>query len=400
MHVVFNDGTWRRLNGDGTWTTLVSGLSTTAEWSFTNFQGNLADINLIGSNGVDRIKRYDGASVVDLADSPVGGNYITSYQNRLWCIVGTELRASTLDNPTEWSVFATPTTNQTKGYGKDLESPTGEKANALIGGLSKLTIGFPSSIVELFGNLPSDFMTKPASYDVGVMNNKAALTIEGIMHFYNRKGLYQYAGGTDPASDFSEVIQYHSDVANTAARALSCVGSDGKMFYASIPSAGAAAPDTILAYDLRREVSAWYVWKDIKAACFVRMGNSFYIGDAQGRVLKMGGITDNGIPISWHWISKAFSASSLSQVLLWLSLWVTVDLPVGSTMNVFLSKSVSGDADWEPAGSVTGTGLMNQPIYIPPDKAANAKYIRLKLEGTGPMAIHEIAREEEEMPIY
>lgn len=56
---------------NGTWTTVLSGLDTSAEWSFCNFQGNLSGINLIGANGVDPIKRYDGNTAQNLSGAPV-----------------------------------------------------------------------------------------------------------------------------------------------------------------------------------------------------------------------------------------------------------------------------------------------------------------------------------------
>lgn len=397
IHAVFNDGTWRRLNGDGTWTQLASGLSTTAEWTFTNFQGNLADINLVGSNGVDAIKRYDGATVQNLANAPAGGNYITTYQNRLWTFVSSvnEIQASSLDMADNWATFVG---EETDSYRKTIESPNGEKINGLFSELSKLTTGFPNSIKKLLGGVPSDFNDQSVSQTIGIVNNKSAVTIDGFMRFYSSKGFYQYGGGVAPDKTFSEVVQYYADNVNATGRALSVVGSDGKYIYFSLSMNG-TTPDTLLVYDQIHRV--WNVWKGFSALHIVRMGDSLYIGDNSGRVIKLGGSSDNGTAITSKLVSKPFTASSMSQKMRWLRLWVTLDLPVGSSISVYLSKSASGDSDWVQAGTtVAGTGtIQRRPIYFPSNIIPPSEQIRYKIEGTGPYTIHEIAWEPVTMPL-
>jgi hypothetical protein len=113
----------------------------------------------------------------------------------------------------------------------------------------------------------------------------------------------------------------------------------------------------------------------------------------------MSGTNDAGTAISWHWVSKVFTGQSMSQVLRWLRMWITISLPVGSTMTVYLSKSESGD-DWESVGSITASSsLQKHPIYVQSSKVTNAAQIRFKIEGTGPATIHEIAYEQDQLPL-
>lgn len=396
LHAVFNDGTWRRWTGSAWSSPLASGLNTMVPWTFTNFQGNLADINLIGSNGVDSIKRYDGSSVVNLANAPAGGNFITTYQNRLWCAVDTTLHGSALDQPEQWSLF---NGDDSDSYFKEIESPVGEKINALKGGLSKLVIGMPNSIHILFGGIPSDFETKAATLDMGVLNNRAADTVNGIMSLVYSKGIYEYGGGTLPENEFSEVVQEFIDRMNTAGAPNVCVGTDEDKLYVSLPITG-ATPDTLLEYDARAGVQAWNIWKDISAVCFARMAGDMYVGDAAGRVLKLGGSSDAGTPIAWHWISKPFGAGSLAQLVRWYRMWLVVDLPAGSMLEVYLSKSASGDSDWTLVQAVGGSPVIQSTrIIIPVTTVANANWVRVKIAGTGPVKIHEFTRQLREMPI-
>lgn len=394
LHAVFNDGTWRKYSS-GAWTTIRSGLSTTAECYFANFQGAFTDINLIMTNGIVALRYSGGTTVQTLLNVPAGANFVTTFQNRLWVAFGREIRSSDLDNAEAWTPDPQ---DDSKAFGKDLESPYGETINGLYGELSKMTITFPKTLKKLLGSLPSDFNDQPISQTMGIMNNKSAVTIDGVMHLYSAQGFYTYSGGVAPEKSFSLPVQYYADNANTTARSMSAVGTDGQNLYFSLPMDSSTTPDTILEYD--RKARAWNAWKDIKATHFLQMGNDFYIGDSQGRVLKLGGTTDGGTAISWHIVSKPFTGGSMSQVIRWLRMWVTVSLPVGSTMTVWLSKSDSGDSDWTEIGTITAaSNIQQRSIPVSSMKVPNAKVIRYKISGTGPATIHEVSWEQDQMPL-
>lgn len=393
LHAVFNDGTWRKLVGS-TWTTIKSGLSISADAYFTNFLGAFAGINLIMSNGVDAIMRYDGATVVNLTDAPAGGNYITSYQNRLWCAFGLEIRGSALDNASDWTVGTG--LDDLDAYGRTMDSPNGETINGLFGELSKLTISFPNSIRKLMGGVPSDFNDQVVSQTLGITNNRSAVTLDGAMYLFNSKGFYNYGGGLSPEKSYSDAVQYYPDNSNSTARGQSAAGTDGKSLYFSIPMVSTTAPDTIIEYD--RTNRAWNVWKDISALHFAKMGNDFYIGDASGRVLKMSGTTDNGTAIASEYISKWFTAPSMSQTIRFLRMWLTLDLPTGSTVSVYLNKSE--DEAWELVGSITAsTDIQRKSIYVASSKVSNAKQLRYKIVGSGPYTMYEIAWDSDTLPL-
>lgn len=384
LHVVFNDGTWRRWNGID-WKQLASGLNTSADWSFTNFQGNLDDINLIGSNGVDPIKRYDGSTVQNLSGAPSRGNYITTYQNRLWCAVGKELHACALDRPIEWEKFEGL---EDDSYAKDMESSRGENINMLSGSLTKLTIGMPNSLHELYGGLPSDFNTRLITEDMGLINNKSAVTQEGFMRFIHRTGIYEYGGGVLPNKAFSDVVGKFIFGISTDSTA----GSDGKKLYFLLP------PDRLLVFDPRPGVQAWSIWRGIPATHFITMNNQFYIGDAQGRVLRMEGTSDGGNSITWSVTTKPFTGASAAQKQRWYKMWIVVQF--AGTMDVHLSPSLYGD-DWELVQSISGDLTPQiRKVIIPVAKFARENWIRVRLSGTGWARIHEFTRQTRQLPLY
>jgi hypothetical protein len=388
LHAVFNDGTWRKWTGSA-WTTLKSGLSTTATWSFTNFEGNLTGINLVGANGVDGLHRYDGATVQTFGDAPADINYVTTYQNRLFGASGKELRGSSLDKPDQWNQFDINTYGDEASYAKDIESIRGENINGLQAGMKKLTIGLPNSIVEMYGSIPSDFYTINVTNNEGFASNQSAFTHEGEMRFIHSTGLYEYGGGVLPDRTFSDIIRTYL----TGITDQSAAGSDGEKMYFTIPT------DKTMVYDPRSGVEAWHVWKDIRPCVYATMQNELYVGDTTGRVIKLGGASDAGTPISWYAITKPFTNRSTAQKQRWLKMWVMAELAAGSTLNISLSRTVDGN-DWEQVHTFTGTGQRIERIMIPVANYALENTIRIKFSGTGWARLHEHTRQVRQLPLY
>lgn len=400
LHAVFNDGTWRRWTGT-TWATLASGLSTTAVWTFTNFKGAYADINLIGTNGVDVMRGYDGSAVYTIAGAPSGANYVTQFADRLWCAVGNELKASAYRDAADWTTVTVPE-EDTDSWFTIVETPDGEQINGIKAGLTKMVITKPSSIHELYGYAPSDYSVRPITYDIGTFNNKCMVVLNGIMYMADSNGIYKYSGGTLPSKAFSTKVQDYIDRIDPTYQETSCLGTDGNKLYLSIPVA-VSAPNTILEYDPIKDT--WFEWDNFSALHFAQVGGSFFLGDNAGKVHHLlhsiGGTTDNGTAISWDWVSRPITAPSAAQLIRWYTAWVTANVSVGSTFNVYLSKLDSGDADWTLIKTLSASGVLEStPIYLSAQtQAQNAKYIRVKFSGTGTMDLREFTREEEYNPL-
>lgn len=392
LHAVGN-GEWKKWTGSA-WSSLATGLNSANDTSFCNFQGNLPQISLIMANGVDPIKYYDGATVSNLATAPTGGKYIEQFADRLWCVVGNELKASAYRMANDWTTVNGDDADSWYGV---IETPNGEQISAIRSGLTKLIIGKPNSLHELFGYSPSDYSVRTVTMEMGPINNKSMAALKGTMYILHTTGLYRYSGGSLPDKTFSSAIQGYIDRMNATAKGTSAVSTDGEKVYVSIPINSSTAPDTILVYDPK--YGTWYVWEDISAPHFARLGSSYYLGDILGRVVLFGGSTDAGIAINYEWVSKPFTASSMGQVLRWIRAWITANVPSGSTMDVYLSKSSDGD-DWVNVKSITAeTAISSSPIYIQTNVAANARMIRIKISGTGPVDLYEFSREQDSLPL-
>ena len=393
IHVTLSDGTWKKWNGSS-WDTVMSGLSTTSPSSWTNFQGNLTDINLFMAQGSGGLRKWDGTSAAAFGDAPADINFISVYQNRLVGASGKEIHMSSLDQPDQWNQFDISVYGDEASFAQDIENSRGENISFVSGSLTQLTIGCPNSVHELYGSVPSDFNTHLITEDSGFPNNNSGTTQAGIMRFAHGTGIYQYAGGTIPNKSFSDIMKRYF-AAGVDSNTTS--GSDGvKLYFRTSTS-------QILMYDPRPGITAWHVWNDIDPTCFAIMQNVLYIGTSDGRVLKFddGATDDNGTAISYKAVTKPFSATSISQKSRAIKAFITVDMGAGSTVNVYYSPSVSGDSDWTLAKSFTATtGITSQRIVAPMPDMSFVSFYRIKIEGTGWIRLHELSTQRRVNPLY
>lgn len=391
-----SNGTWYS-NVAGTWTSRKTGLSTSANWSFTNYKGSFSGIELIGANGVDAVQVYDGTTVTNLTNAPAGGNYVEQFAERVWCVVGNDLHGCGLGNATVWNVF---NGDDADPYVKTIETPKGETINGIKAGNNHLTIFFPNAIQELFGYVPSDFRTIPVTYNVGAVSNQAITSVEGVFYFVHQTGLYKYSGGTLPDKEWSRPVQDYINRINPSQLAKCVCGSNGKYVYIGIPLDSATEPDTIIEYNT--EFGTFCVWKGYAPLNKTTINGTLYIGGVEGQVRQVGGLTtDNGTPIDYYVISKPFAAGSMAQKITWKRAWITGYVPTGSTMNVGLSKTDSGNTDFVTVQNVPADNVLEaNRVIVPTTTVSFANWIRYKISGTGPVTIKEFAREEEQIPIY
>lgn len=393
IHAVFNDGTWRKWTGSAWSTPLASGLNTIAEWTFTNFKGDQADVCLFGTNGVDSARMYNGTTVSVLSGIPDGANYIAQFADRLWAAIGNELHASSYRMVGDWTTMVG---DDADAWEVIPETPDGETINGIITDFTKLVVTKPSAIFKLMGYAPSDYTMQRVSLSLGQFNNKSSAVLDGWLYSLASRGLTRYAGGTDPERDFSHRVAAYFNRLDATGKPFSALGTDGEKIYASLAVNG-PTPDTLIVYDPKRDT--FFEWQGISALHFIQFGSEFYIGDATGRVLKLGGTTDAGTPISWQHTSVPFTAESMAQKLRIMRFWLTVDLDNGSTMFVDLSKSVT-PGDWQNVGQMTAAStIQSKPFYVQSSQVGLIDQLIYKLYGTGQAITHEIAWDSIEYPV-
>jgi hypothetical protein len=395
----FADGSIRSWSGSA-WTSLATGLNTSAPWSWANFKGGFADIYLLAANGVDAVKQYNGSTVSNLSGPPSGLNYIEQYADRVWGIVGNTLHASGYRLTTDWT--STPPADQiddSVSFNTVIESPDGETISGLRAGLGRLVVFKPSAMYELQGYAPSDYRVDMISNEIGAINNRCIAVLQSGMYHLDERGLYRYRGdGVAPNKTFSQPIQWYIDNMNKSAKQTFSLGTDGRFLFVSISMSSSTQPDTLLVYD--PDYNAWSVWTGHAAVAFANLGVNTYLGDYGGTVRLLGGNTDAGAAIIARWVSRPFTAPSLAQVIRWMRLWSTMDLPSGSSFSTWVSPTKDGN-DFVAAGvPVSGSGaIVQRPVYFPPGQLPLTACLRMGLDWTGPCTIHETAFDQHTMPL-
>lgn len=384
-----SSGNWYRYR-ENSWNSLASGLSTSARWSFCNFKGKYSNFHLLGSNGVDPVKKYNGTSVTNLSGAPLG-NYVDTHDGRVYLAIDNTVRFSALNDAEDW-------TDVDPYVGSGTIRINDERGRDIIGmkaGSEHLLAFFPNATYELFGTGPDDFRMIRVADDIGLISNQCVVSVNGVLYWADVNGIYYYTGGARPRKDFSLPVQKYIDGINKDYLHKCSAGTDGQRFYLSIPYGNATEPNVTLVYDPEYSGS-WYVWRNMNQLSFIRSNNEFYFGDVAGRVCRVGGATDNGAPIEWSWVSVPFGGTNANNIKLY-KLWVIADVPIGSTFNVLLSDSDRGD-DWTLAQSIVPkSNLQKQRIIVPVQHVSNALHFRIKLEGTGYVKIHEIVRTTRQM---
>jgi hypothetical protein len=378
-------GVWRKWTG-AAWTTIASSLNATAKWTFTNFKGNFTAISLVAANGVDPVKVYDGSTLKNLENAPAGMNFLVGHENRLYGAVKNVLHYSALRLPTDWT-----TVDQSGQI--EIENNGGENITSVLNGTGKIVVFMGHSMHELYGTGPINYRLQLISDEIGCVNHHSAINVGGTMFFLSHDGIYRYGGGAVPKKDFSLPVQNIIDRVNTKAWDKVVAGTDSERYYISLPIDGATTPNITLEYDPKFQT--WNIWDyGFVPSSYARIEETMYVGSVSNKVVKVGGTTDAGAAIPFSLETKPFSSPSLAANNRLYRLWVVADVPAGSILTISISTQHK-DGLWTPVKTIqSSSDLTGTQILIPVNLLYQNKWFRLKLEGTGPVIIHEITRQE------
>jgi len=168
-------------------------------------------------------------------------------------------------------------------------------------------------------------------------------------------------------------------------KAKICAGKNGKYIYWAIPYGAVTENNLLLEYDT--DFKIWSV-HSIAIAQFVTIGEKCYGVSPTGVIYDMeSGTTDNGTAIDWYWTSGALNRNNLKTKTLG-SIPVVLDLPVGSTLTLSVSKSVD-DSDFTLVHTFTPSAT-EQRVDVYTDEIEGCEWYRLKFIGKGPAIIYYI----------
>lgn len=374
-----------------------------ADMSFANFQGGFNKMNILMSNGIDAMFRWDGTTLQIITGAPDAPDYVETFQDRVWCVtaqngVKNQLNYSEYRVATNWT-----TINQDDADPGNIivEDNRGEPINGIHAGNSHLTIFKPNSIYELYGYSPQDFRIINVTNEVGIFSNQAWTTAKGVQYFVHHTGIYRYSGGTSPDRSFSMRVADYVDRITPGYESKCTVGTDGYLVYIALPIDGNTECSVILEYNTEDDI--WSVWNNFSPTHITNINDVIYIGQFDGQVRKIGGDTDNGTTISGYWISKLFgSGASFSQKERWKRAWITYSIQGnGTLLNAYMSSNPDRTTGYELVNTISYTSSQQQSgrIIIPVTAAYEANFLSIKLAFDGNVTIKELAWESEARPI-
>lgn len=378
-------GAWKKWSA-GAWTSIATGLSTTAPWSFANFRGNLSAIHLIGVNGVDTPRKYDGTAVTNLTGAPAGIKMIDQHDNRLYASDGKSIFHSALNKPQDWS------TVDDSGEIK-IETNTGEDIVALKAGMKHLMVFKPNMFAELFGTGPHNYQMQTIS-ETGCVGLNAIAVRDQTAFWIHSTGAFQYTGGL-PRKDFSLPVQGYFASMNQAAASGACAVSTNDAVLFSIPTGSSTVNDTTL--EFLPDYGVWSVWQDFAPTVWAYWNNILTYGNETG-MYSDGKAGSNGV--AWEWISPPFGSGPFANTHQWYKLWYVIDVPAGGSLNVYVSNKAEGNlpGDWTQVTVSQAVGAGKRMI-VPIAQMANSNFLRVKFTGTGPVKMHEFNIQQREMPL-
>lgn len=337
-------------------------------------------------DGSLQLRQYDGTTLTTLGSAPANSAFMTTHANRFYLANKNDnlLSYSGLRLADDWS-----SVNKYTGTGKiTIETPDGEKPTGLVSFSNHVILFKKYTLHELFGEDSTNFeMQNP--YNVGCISDRSIIqTTEGLLFFLASDGFYIYMGGATPTKISDPVRNYISQI--NLANAQHCVaGTDGRFVYLSLVTGSDVLPSVTLKYDLQRK--SWWV-ESYVATSFYLDGQTLYYGTADGRIMKVGGANDAGVPITWSIETKPFSESDETVRKAVHRIWCVADIEVGSTLNISYAGGTEGGTWNQVYTTNNGTGQI-QSIKIPVIVRTPETWYRLKINGTGRVKIHRIIRE-------
>lgn len=372
---VLDGTTWKQLK-NGEWEDIETGLTSAPGKIFDFVRGT--DRNTILVNGSE-CYAWDGTSAVGLNQAPLTDKFI-SHSGRLYALRDATLKYSALNLITDWTTAndaGTVEITTAKGSGTGIVS---------YGGYVIVFTEF--SMHQLYGTGPTNYTLSEVPGSTGTISDKSIVICNDTLYFVSFDGLYSFRGGSSPVKVSSKADEYFRNMNLSHKRKIVC-GSIDNRIYISIPSKSTSTGnDLILRYDVLED--KWYPASG-NVVSFTTIGNTLYGLEKDGNLWNMkSGTKDETTPINWYWesgvrVSKPSSKQTLSE------LWITYDLPVDSSLNIYTSNSFDDDDKWNLNASIVPNATeQNTRILIPLTQINDANWYRIKLVGAGPCTIHSI----------
>jgi hypothetical protein len=361
------DGTvWKRWDGSA-WQNVQTGL-TSGKGKFVDFVGETARYTLL-FNGTEK-KAWDGTTVTDLTDAPTT-NLVCVDDFRVYAVKDSALKCSAEGSITDWTTVLDADSFMLAGMNGQ-ESAIATYNDAVI-------VWTEQSMHVVYGNDPYDFYPSDPMDD-GCISARSVIVAGGKLYFLDFGQFKVYTGGKPV--DISQKVKGYLDGINLTYKTLCVSGSQGRYVYLSIPYDTATTNDITLEYDT--ELQKWHV-KDEGYVDFVTIGEHLYGVTNDGEFYDMNTGTFAG---SWYHTTGVIKHGTIMQKKTLSDVWLSIDLPIGSTLTLSYSTTIDGD-DFVLLETFTASATeQDTRVQISTSVLQNVNHYRLKFAGTGPCTIY------------
>lgn len=280
--------------GTSAWDTLASGL-TSGNWDYINYQISATDVVIMG-NGVDVMKKWDGATFESLGGTPPVAKSLSIHSERLWA-TGVNAYPNTVYysddlNPENWT--------SGEDAAGEIYLPTwdGGKCIGVSTIFSDLVIFKTNNIYRVLGTYPSVYEVKEVYSSVGAIAERSIVSSNDKAFFMSKDGLYYYNGvSAYPLLNdkLKDVVINSSYVEN----AVSIVYKN--KLYCAFPEGTATSNSSVIVYDILKNTVM--LWRGIAVTDFIEYQDKLLFTNATGYIYNLDNttLTFDGTAISAYW---------------------------------------------------------------------------------------------------
>lgn len=358
--------------------------SDTARYQFAVFNSQLvfSRDNSPIANGLFSLK---GTTLTPLTGCPISPRLLELHANRFF-VAGTNqpdsysrLYYSNLRDPAGWS----DTDLYVGGGVINVDTPDDTRITALVSYNGQLLIFKGQSTHVLYGEDATNFDLSKL-FDIGCVSDKTVVKTGDSLYWLAADGFYRYQVGgipvkiSDPVKDLLGAPDRGWDGESSAAW-------DGRFIYVS-PSNLSTPRSYTAIYDT--QTGAW--WQcNWSITAYLKIGPTLIAGNASGRTIRLGGLSDLGNAIAWEAVTAPIRDGDETVRRTVNRLKLIADVEPESTLNVYYSQGAESE-NWILLKTFTNQSGVPESLNIPFIVQVPGTWYRMRFTGTGPSRIHHL----------
>nr|WP_122013383.1 hypothetical protein [Maliibacterium massiliense] len=345
------------------YTTLINGLKG-GVYRYINYQVGERDL-IIMTNGVDPVKKWDGATFADLANAPKARDIALHYE-RVWVIPDaqpTAVQCSDDMDPENWDMA-----ELSAGALIDLPTWDGDVNIGLQVFMGDILVIKQHSIWRIWGTHPENYQVEQVYAARGGIAPKSVQVCDNVLVLLSGDGV-SYFTGVRTESLATERIEAYIRRINRQAVHRAVATHWQRRYILAIPCDGSDVNNVVLEYDF--DSKAWGVRTGLCVNDFLIYDDALYYCDDKGNLLLYGqgaryaaGGADEA-PIAAHWTGNMLG----------------VQTPVLHKEFDSLYVTVSGEENTVLAVSYSIDGGMPRTIHVP--LARQERIVQRRMFGHG-----------------